>query len=263
MPIHCPIALQRITDDEMRSIDYAVMSHVFATHNELGRLADEVVYQEKLVQLLQAAGIEATTEVPIKLSFRDFSTPLAMDLVVEGKVIYELKAASELLPIHKGQLLSYLFLTNATHGKLVNFKTPTVQSEFLNANLTNEERRQFEVDLTEHCGECGLVDSIRELIADWGTGLNASLYRRALLQCQGDETELEQLLPMTSAGHQIGRQRFHLLSTDTALEFTTFKRPAKDSFTALKKLLAASPLKRIQWVNITHGKVTLTTITRD
>lgn len=263
MPIDCPIELPRITDEEMRSVDYAVMSHVFATHNELGRLADEVVYQEKLARLLIAAGIEATTEVPIELSFRDFSARLEMDLVVEQKVIYELKATAALLPTHESQLLSYMYLTNATHGKLINFKNPSVQSKFINTNLTTENRQHFDMNLTEYRGESGLVDLIRELIADWGTGLNAALYRRALLQCWGNETEPEQLLPMISAGHQIGRQRFHLLCTDTALGVTTYKEPAKDSCTAFKKLLAASPLKTMQWLNITHGKVTLSTITKD
>ena len=262
MPVHCPIDLPRIIDDDMRSIDYAVMAHVFATHNELGRLADEAVYQEKLALLLQAAGIEAATEVPIELSFREFSTRLFMDLVVERRVIYELKTVSELLPAHESQLLSYLFLNNATHGKLINFRNRSVQSKFINSSWTTEERKNFETNLTEYCGELGLVELMRELIADWGTGLNAGLYRRALLQCWGEEVETEQLLPMTSAGHQIGRQRFHLLNADTALSVTTFKEPAKDSFTALKKLLAASPLKRIQWLNITHGKVAVSTITK-
>lgn len=262
MPIHCPIDLPRITDDEMRSIDYAVMSHVFATHNELGRLADEIVYQEKLAQLLRAAGIEATTEVPIELSFRDFSTCLAMDLVVERKVVYELKTVSQLLPTHDSQLLSYLFLNNATHGKLVNFRNPSVQSKFINTNLSTDDRQHFEMSLAEHCGESELVDLIRELIYDWGTGLNAALYRRALLECWSDNAETEQLLPMTSSGHQIGKQRFHLLNADTALSVTTFKEPEKNSFTALKKLLAASPLKRIQWLNITHRKMALSTITK-
>jgi len=206
MPVHCSIDFPRISDEEMRSIDYAVMSHVFATHNELGRLADEVVYQEKLTQLLQAGGIEATTEVPIKISFGDFSTRLAMDLVVERKVIYELKAASDLLPTHESQLLSYLYLNNATRGKLVNFRSSSVQSKFVNSNLTTEKRQQFEMNLSEYRGESGLVDLVRALVADWGTGLNTALYRRAILQCCGDEAESEKLLVMTSAGHQIGRQ---------------------------------------------------------
>ncbi|HQZ67573.1 MAG TPA: GxxExxY protein [Planctomycetaceae bacterium] len=86
MPITCPINIPRITDDDMRSIDYAVMAKVFATHNELGRLADEAVYHQKRLQLLRAAGLAATIEPPIELSFRDFSISLAVDLVVEQKM---------------------------------------------------------------------------------------------------------------------------------------------------------------------------------
>ncbi|HQX51370.1 MAG TPA: hypothetical protein PLR25_15755 [Planctomycetaceae bacterium] len=64
MPITCPINIPRITDDDMRSIDYAVMAKVFATHNELGRLADEAVYHQKRLQLLRAAGLAATIAPP-------------------------------------------------------------------------------------------------------------------------------------------------------------------------------------------------------
>ena len=93
----------------MRSVDYAVMAQVFATHNELGRLADEAVYHQKLLHLLHAAGMDATIEVPIELSFRGFKIPLATDLVVDRKAIYELKAVAALLPAHESQLLGYLF----------------------------------------------------------------------------------------------------------------------------------------------------------
>jgi GxxExxY protein len=260
MPVHCPIDFPRITDEEMGAIDYAVMSHAFAAQNELGRLADEVVYQEKLIQLLHAAGIEAVTEVPIKISFRNFSTPLAMDLVVESKVIYELKATSQLLPAHESQLLSYLYLNNATHGKLVNFRSPSVKSKFINSNLTTEKRQQFEMNLTKYHGESELVEAVGELIADWGTGLNTALYRRAILPSFGDEAQSEKLLDMTSAGRRIGKQRFHLLCADTALGVTSFKKLGHDSFIAFQKLITASPLRQMQWLNITHGTVTLSTI---
>lgn len=103
----------------LRSIDYKVMEHAFASHNELGRLADENVFQHNLLQRLHAAGMRATIEVSADLSFQGFSIPLAIDLIVEEKVIYELKCVSKLLPVHEGQLLGYMFMTNATHGKLV------------------------------------------------------------------------------------------------------------------------------------------------
>jgi GxxExxY protein len=263
MPVTCPIAFPRISDDEMRSIDYAVMAQAFAVHNELGRLADESVYQHKLLQLLCSAGMEARTEVPIQLSFRDFSIPLSMDLVVGGKAIYELKTAAALLPSHESQLIGYLFLTNATHGKLVNFRTQSVESKFVNTKLTTDGRRRFETDTTCYCGDDMLVDLVRELVADWGTGLSAALYRRAVLHSYRGEEVTEKMLPMSSAGQSIGNQRFHLLSDDTALGVTTFGEVKYDNKIAFDKLLAASPLRRFHWLNITHGQVTVSTIAKE
>ena len=44
MPIHCPIATQRITQDEFKQIADEVMRHVFTIHNEFGRFFDEQIY---------------------------------------------------------------------------------------------------------------------------------------------------------------------------------------------------------------------------
>lgn len=116
MPTDCPITFPKLSDDEMRTIDYAVMGHAFATHPGLGRLCDESVYQHELLQRLQTAGIEAAIEIPVTLSHRDFSIRRALDLVVQQRVIYELKTVSALSLAHKAQVLEYLFLTNATRG---------------------------------------------------------------------------------------------------------------------------------------------------
>ena len=51
MPIHCPITFPRLSEDDMRAIDYAVMGHAFATHTQLGRLCDESVYQRSWVNI--------------------------------------------------------------------------------------------------------------------------------------------------------------------------------------------------------------------
>ncbi len=260
MPIHCPIAFPRIDDDEMREIDYRVMKHTFATHNQLGSLADETVYQQELLRRLHDVRIEAAIEVPIKLSFRDFSIPLAMDLVVQKSVIYELKTVPALLPIHEAQLLGYMYCTNTTHGKLVNFRTNSVESRFVNSTLSLSERQQFTFNDAQYDGEQSLRDSIQNLVSDWGTGLSAPLYRRAILACHASQTDHEQLLPMQSAGKCIGNQRFHLLGTRTALGVTNYSKLDPGNNTAFQKLVSASPLKQMHWLNITHRKVTLTTI---
>ena len=96
MPIRCEIEFPRLCEDEMRAIDYVVMRHAFDTHNDLGRLCDESVYQRELQRRLRITGIEASIEVPITLSFREFSIGRALDLGIARKVIYELKTGSEI-----------------------------------------------------------------------------------------------------------------------------------------------------------------------
>ncbi len=77
------------------------------------------------------------------LSFREFSIGRALDLVIARKVIYELKSVSELLKSHEGQLLEYLYLTNSTRGKLLNFRTMSVESRFVNTTFDRLERQTF------------------------------------------------------------------------------------------------------------------------
>ena len=263
MPIYCPITFPRLSEDDMRTIDYQVMGHAFATHRKLGRLCDESVYQGELLSRLQNAGMEAAIEIPVTLSHRAFSIGRALDLVVHQKAIYELKTVATLSASHEGQLLGYLFMTNSTRGKLVNFRTPSVQSRFVNTTLDDAERRRFTLDISEYSGDNRLAVMIRELVEDWGTGLDASLYRRAILHCLSSEAEPERMLPMRSGEHSIGNQRFHLLDPETALGVTTFAQPTAENVQEFVKLISSSPLCKLQWLNITLHHVTLSTIRSD
>lgn len=142
MPIECSIVFPRLSVSDMAEIDFRVMRHVFGVHNALGCLCDESVYQNLLAPTLIMAGIHATREVSVKISFRTFSKPLYLDLVVYQSVIYELKAIEKITPAHVNQLLNYLFLTNSARGKLVNFRPSSVESQFVNATLDDSERRR-------------------------------------------------------------------------------------------------------------------------
>ena len=150
MPIHCPVALPRLTADEMRAIDYEVMSHVFATHKSLGCLCDESVYQGHLEHLLSSVGIQAECEVPVTLTFRAFVKHLYLDFVVNRSAIYELKSVARLSDAHVSQLLNYLFLTNASRGKLVNFRPTSVESRFINSTMNDSERADVSPLLTNN-----------------------------------------------------------------------------------------------------------------
>jgi GxxExxY protein len=263
MPIHCPISFPRLSEDDMRAIDYAVMGHAFATHRKLGRMCDESVYQRELLRRLQNVGMEASIEIPITLSHREFSTRLELDLVVDQRVIYELKTLATLSAAHQAQLLGYIFLTNSTRGKLINFRLQSVQSRFVNTTFSDAERRRYTLQRSQFAGDDRLIALVRELIDDWGTGLNASLYRRAILQCLSDESIAERMLPMRSGERPIGNQRFHLLDQETALGVTTFPDPHDANIEDFRKLLTASPLSQLHWLNITHRQVSLCTVRSD
>lgn len=152
------------------------MDIVFKMHNELGRHLDEKIYERELAFRLGGAGIHAQMQVPLGLQFEDYSTTLFVDLLVEGSTIYELKAGSALAPAHRAQALSYLFLADTRHGKLVNLGTPRVEHEFVSTSLSFDDRRQFEIVDREWIasGNAGrLREFIIALARDWGVFSNA------------------------------------------------------------------------------------------
>ena len=82
----------------------------------------ESVYRRALMVELQSRGISAREEVPLSVDYKGFSVgDFRADIIVEDMVIVELKAVSELAPIHEIQLVNYLTTTGIDHGFLVNY----------------------------------------------------------------------------------------------------------------------------------------------
>lgn len=261
MPVTCPIPIARISQSEMAELDYEVMRLVFAAHKELGCLCDESVYQARLAQLLTRAGVQAECEVRLTLQFRNFVKPLYLDLVVSRRAIYELKTASTLTPGHKAQLLSYLFLSNAERGKLLNFRPASVEAEFANAVMDAAERRRFGTDTRDWSGPDDFREMVCELVSDWGTGLEQSLYQQAVVHCLGGEEAVTRLLPMHLEETPLGNQRFHLLRGDAAFQISTFQESlGSNHLQQLRKLVAPSPLRELHWVNVARHQLSFITI---
>ncbi len=263
MPVLFSFTLPILSNEQMTPLDYEVMGHAFALHSERGRLCDETVYQHDLAGRLSTAGMSAEIEVAIILSFRGLDITLKIDLLVEGKVVYELKTCECLTRRHEAQLLEYLFLTNSSRGKLINFRPHSVEARFVNSSRTTTERQQFTYDTSQYHGDSGLVDCVRELVSDWGTGLNPSRYRKAILHFAGDAPTSDCVLPMTGNGRSLGNQRFHLLDEHTALAVTTYSKTNTANRIEFEKVLTISPLRRMHWVNVTHGHLKLSTINND
>ena len=260
MPLHAPVRLPRLSAEEFKKLDYQVMAHAFATHRDLGRLCDETVYQADLADRLTATGLgPIRREFPLTVSFRRFELTCFADLVVADRAIYELKTDDCLTPAHEAQLINYLFLADAARGKLVNFRPTSVESRFVNAPLDSAERHRFVVRTDRPDPFFTLVT---DLVTDWGTGLETSLYARALAHHLGGESEVIRRLPMTRGATHLGNQRFHLAAPDTAFIVTALPSADAPHRHHLQSLLNSSPLSRLLWANIALHDLTLTTVTR-
>jgi GxxExxY protein len=258
--------LRPISQEEFAELDYRVMRAAFECQNQLGRLCDEAIYQNDLAARLTAAGLSAVKEVPVTVTHRDFAKIYSIDLVVAHAGIYELKTALGLAGVHEAQVLNYLFLCGAHHGKLINFRPAHVESRFINTTLTQTERRQFavEMDAWQERNQTDRIfrESLLGLLQDWGCWLDLGLYNEALIHFAGGEGKVVQRLPITRGDAVLGTQCFHLLNPETAFWVTALTEESSNYEHHLRSLLGLSPLRSLQWVNFGRHKVRLVSLTK-
>jgi GxxExxY protein len=98
-------------------------------HTTLGPGLFEQTYEECLAYELDKAGLWVERQKPIKLKYEALEIDAAyrLDLLVEDKIILELKAVAELVEIHSAQILTYLKLTQYPVGLLMNFNVPRLK----------------------------------------------------------------------------------------------------------------------------------------
>lgn len=104
-------------------ITYQIRGAIFDVYKKLGPGLLESVYEEAMVYELQKRGlsVERQKDVPICYDGHLLKTPLRIDLLVEGKVVVELKSVQEMREVFWKQTLTYLKLLNLKVGILVNF----------------------------------------------------------------------------------------------------------------------------------------------
>jgi GxxExxY protein len=94
----------------------------YYVYNELGYGFLECVYEESLVIALHQAGLGANRQIPLSVWFRGHKVgEFRADVLVENRVLLELKSARSLDPAHEAQLLHYLKSTEVEVGMLLNF----------------------------------------------------------------------------------------------------------------------------------------------
>jgi GxxExxY protein len=108
---------------KINDITYAINGAVFEVNNILGPGFLEKVYENALLVELKKRGLKAKNQVPITVSYKGEAVgDYVADLLVEEKVIVELKTVENLDGAHEAQLLNYLKATSLHVGLLVNFK---------------------------------------------------------------------------------------------------------------------------------------------
>lgn len=103
-----------------------VIGAAIEVHKHLGPGLLEAVYRGCLAHELMERGISVEREVvmPVRYKGIEFSVGYRADLIVEKRIIVELKAVDSLQPIFTAQLLSYLRMSGLKLGLLVNFNVP-------------------------------------------------------------------------------------------------------------------------------------------
>ena len=98
-------------------------------HMDLGPGLLESVYEVILAKQLQTSGLKVETQVPIPIEYKGirFSEAFRADIIVEDRVILELKSVENVTKAHRKQVLTYLKLTGMKLGFILNFGAATMK----------------------------------------------------------------------------------------------------------------------------------------
>ncbi len=113
--VHIPADVERLAT--------TVVDSAFAVHTELGPGLLKSAYEACLSHELRLRGVKHQLQLPVPLNYKGIRIEIGYraDVVVEEKLLIELKAVDELLPIHTAQLVTYLRLKKFPLGLLINF----------------------------------------------------------------------------------------------------------------------------------------------
>jgi len=109
-------------------ISYKIRGAIFEVYNTLGPGLLESAYEASLYYELLERGlnVKRQTEIPLQYKKVTLDVGFRLDLLVEDRIIIEIKSVSEFSPIHFKQLSTYLKLTNLKLGLLVNFNSENI-----------------------------------------------------------------------------------------------------------------------------------------
>jgi GxxExxY protein len=116
--------------ERLDAITEKVIGGAIAVHRALGPGLLESAYEECLCYELSQAKLSFERQVPLPVTYKGINLDCGyrMDIVVEDKIVIEIKAVEKLIPVHDAQLLSYLKLGKRPVGLLMNFHTSVLKN---------------------------------------------------------------------------------------------------------------------------------------
>ncbi len=110
-----------------------IFNSALAVHRTIGPGLLERVYHECLKYELTQRGVQIESELPIPVKYKGVQLDCGyrLDLVVNNKIIIEVKSVNAIEPIHKAQLLTYLKLYPAQLGILINFNVELLKNGYV------------------------------------------------------------------------------------------------------------------------------------
>jgi iron complex transport system substrate-binding protein len=115
---------------EVETIAREVVDCAFVLHRDLGPGLLESVYEAVLAKSLDARGLRAVRQKSISFSYNGltFDEGFKLDLLVEDRLVVELKSVENIAPVHAKQVLTYLRLMELPLGLLINFGAATFKA---------------------------------------------------------------------------------------------------------------------------------------
>jgi len=109
-------------------ISYKIRGAIFKVYNTLGPGLLESIYVAALAYELQRDGLKVSREVPVPVYYEDIELELGfrLDLIIENKVIVEVKSVEQVAKVHHKQVLTYLKITDLCLAILVNFNVEDI-----------------------------------------------------------------------------------------------------------------------------------------
>jgi len=114
-----------------RGYTYKVLGCVYEVYNQLGPGLLESIYEKAMIRELRLQGFDVRSQVQVPVFYKGemICPDMRLDLIIDNKLILELKSVVEYRKLFEKQLLTYLRLMNCEMGYVVNFNTDNIRDE--------------------------------------------------------------------------------------------------------------------------------------